>query len=109
SQISSNIRENGFLWFDTACFPVPPVGYFGNSGPTVINAPGRHNWDLSVEKSLRLPGPPVLLRFRLEVFNAFNHAQFHSPDGDSGAGANFGRISATHAPRLLQLATKVSW
>ena len=39
-QLSGNIRNNGFLWFDTACFPSPRVGYFGNSGPTVLNGPG---------------------------------------------------------------------
>jgi hypothetical protein len=109
SELSGNIRENGFLWFDTTCFPVPPVGYFGNSGPTVLNAPGHHNWDLSVEKSLPLPAPSMFLRMRLEMFNAFNHAQFQPPSGDSGAGENFGRISGTHAPRLLQLAMKLSW
>ena len=33
SVLSGNIRNNGFQWFDTACFPVPPTGYFGNSEP----------------------------------------------------------------------------
>jgi hypothetical protein len=51
SEISGNLRSNGFLWFDTDCFPVPAVGYFGNSGRTVINGPGLNNWDLGVEKS----------------------------------------------------------
>ena len=31
-QLSGNVRNNGFLWFDTACFPLARVGYFGNSG-----------------------------------------------------------------------------
>ena len=47
-QLSGNVRNNGFLWFDTACFPSPRVGYFGNSGPTVLNGPGVNNWDLGV-------------------------------------------------------------
>ena len=49
------------------------------------------------------------LQFRAEMFNAWNHAQFLQPNGDSGAGANFGRISATRPPRLIQLAVKVVW
>ena len=53
-QLSGNVRNNGFLWFDTACFPSPRVGYFGNSGPTVLNGPGVNNWDLGVEKSFPL-------------------------------------------------------
>lgn len=27
-------RKNGFLWFDTSCFPAMPKGYFGNRGRT---------------------------------------------------------------------------
>jgi hypothetical protein len=38
--LSDNTRRNGFLWFDTSCFPLAPVGYFCNSGRTVINGPG---------------------------------------------------------------------
>ena len=37
--LADNIRSNGFLWFDTTCVPVPDVGYFGDSGRTVLNAP----------------------------------------------------------------------
>ena len=40
-QLSGNVRNNGFLWFDTTCFPSPRVRYFGNSGPTVLNGPGQ--------------------------------------------------------------------
>jgi hypothetical protein len=108
-QLSDNIRSNGFLWFDTACFPLARVGYFGNSGPAVLTGPGLANWDLGVEKSFPLGKEATRLEFRAEAFNAWNHAQFLQPNGDSGAGANFGRISATRPPRLIQLAVKLLW
>jgi hypothetical protein len=108
-QLSGNIRGNGFLWFDAACFPVPPVGYFGNSGPTVLSGPGLHNWDLGVEKSFPLAHDSAQLQIRAEMFNAWNHAQFQQPNGDSGAGANFGRISSTRPPRVTQVALKLHW
>jgi hypothetical protein len=107
--LSGNVRNNGFLWFDTSCFAVPAVGYFGNSGPTVLPGPGIHNWDLGVQKSFVLPHEAARLQFRAEMFNAWNHAQFQQPNGDAGAGANFGRISATRPPRLVQLALKLLW
>jgi hypothetical protein len=107
--LASNIRDNGLLWFNTACFTVPAVGYFGNSGATVIYGPGIHNWDLGIQKSFPLRGEAMRLQFRAEMFNAWNHAQFRPPNGDAGAGANFGRISATRMPRLIQLALKVLW
>ena len=85
------------------------MGYFGNSGPTVLNGPGVDNWDMGVEKSFPLRDEATRLQIRAEMFNAWNHAQFLQPNGDSGAGTNFGRISSTRPPRLIQLALKVVW
>jgi hypothetical protein len=108
SQLSGNIRNNGFLWFDPACFPVPTVGYFGNSGATVLYGPGLNNWDLGVAKLIRLT-EFLRLQFRAELFNAWNHAQFQQPDGNAGDGASFGRISAARPPRLIQFVAKLIW
>jgi hypothetical protein len=107
--LAGNVRSNGLLWFDTACFTVPAAGHFGNSGPTVLPGPGIHNWDLGAQKSFPLPGETAKLQFRAELFNAWNGAQFQQPNGDAGAGANFGRIFASRAPRLVQLALKLLW
>jgi hypothetical protein len=106
--LSGNIRGNGFLWFDSACFPIPAAGYFGNSGGTVIYGPGANNWDLAIAKALRLR-ESIAMHFRAEFFNVWNHAQFRQPDGNAGDGANFGRISAARPPRLIQFATKLVW
>jgi hypothetical protein len=108
-RLADNIRENGFLWFDTACFTAPAVGYFGNSGSTVLAGPGIDNWDLGIQKFFLVRGEATGLQFRAEMFNAWNHAQFQQPNGDAGAGANFGRVSATRPLRLIQLALKVVW
>lgn len=108
-QLSDNIRNNGFMWFDTSCFTVPPVGYFGNSGRTVLTGPGLQNWDLGVEKSVAFEHKAATLRIRAEMFNAANRAQFLQPNGDAGAGESFGLISATRPPRVMQLALKLLW
>ena len=34
---------------------------------------------------------------------------FQHPNGDAGAGANFGRVSATRDPRLIQIGIKLLW
>ena len=108
-QLSGNIRNNGFVWFDATCFVIPDVGYFGNSGATVINGPGLNNWDIGVLKTFALVRESVKLQLRGEMFNAWNHAQFAQPNGNAGAGANFGRISATGPPRLVQIAATLLW
>jgi hypothetical protein len=108
-QLSGNTRNNGFLWFDPGCFPNPAVGFFGDSGPTVVNGPGLDNWDVGAEKAFVVPREPVRLHLRGEIFNAWNHTQFQPPNGNSGAGPNFARISASRTPRLIQLALKFDW
>jgi len=105
---SGDIRMNGFLWFNPACFQVPPPGYFGSSGATVLTGPGRNQWDLAIAKSIPLK-EHVALQVRIETFNTWNHTQFQQPDGNVGDGPNFGRISATFPPRVMQLAAKLSW
>jgi hypothetical protein len=106
----SNPRTNGMMWFDPACFPQAAAGYFGNSGRTVIGGPGVNNWDVGLEKIFPLAEhQPLRLMLRLEAFNAWNHTQFQPPNGDAGAGANFGRISASRPPRLIQVGAKLLW
>lgn len=108
SGLSGNIRNNGFLWFDPSCYQVPAAGYFGNSGATVLYGPGINNWDLGMTKLTPLT-ESVDLQIRAEFFNAWNHAQFQQPNGNAGAGANFGRISASRKPRLIQFGAKLIW
>ena len=107
-RFSGNLRSNGFVDFDTSCFSSPPVGFFGNSGRNPIYGPGINNWDLGLQKTFPLPfRERTRFEFRAEFFNAFNHAQFNPPNGNTGSGANFGRISGARAPRLIQLGIKV--
>jgi hypothetical protein len=108
NQLSGNLRNYGFQWFDAACFAIPPSGYFGDSGATVLNGPGIKNWDVGIAKSVTLK-ELVKLQWRGEMFNVWNHTQFQQPDGNAGDGPTFGRISATRPPRLLQVALKVYW
>jgi hypothetical protein len=109
SNFSGNVKNNGFLWFDPSCFPVAPAGHFGDSGRTVLNGPGLNNWDIGVEKSFVLAREATRLQLRAEMFNAWNRVQFDQPNGNAGAGPNFGRISSSRPPRLIQVAAKVYW
>jgi hypothetical protein len=107
SNLLSNLRSNGFLAFDTNCFVNPPTGYFGNAGRDVIYGPGVDNWDIGFQKFFPLGSDKRRLEYRAEMFNAFNHAQFGLPNGNAGAGANFGRVSSAGSPRLIQMGMKL--
>jgi hypothetical protein len=51
------------------------------------------------------------LEFRLEAFNAFNHAQFYGPASVDGEvnDPHFGDIVGAAAPRLVQLAMRFTF
>ena len=120
SSISQDVRNNGFLYFNTSCFSTAATGYFGNSGRGVIYNPGVANWDVSAVKTFSIY---ERLRFELrgEAFNFFNHPIFSmpSPFVDTPApppapGLNpfgfFNTISSTAAAnRQLQFALKLIW
>lgn len=105
--LSGKLRSNGFVWFDKSCFASPAAGYFGNSGRGIMHGPGTNNWDIGIQKNVRLT-ESSRFELRAEFFNAFNHAQFNNPNTTAGD-PNFGIISSARAPRLVQLAGRVVW
>jgi hypothetical protein len=77
----------------------------------VFYGPGIENFDLTLEKNVRL-AESKSLEFRAEAFNAFNHTQFYGPasvDGQVDDAQNFGRIVSAASPRLVQLVGKFSF
>jgi hypothetical protein len=51
----------------------------------------------------------ISFQLRVEMFNAWNHAQFEPPDANAGDKETFGRVSAARTPRLAQVALKFRW
>ncbi|SEF67322.1 TonB-dependent Receptor Plug Domain [Bryocella elongata] len=107
--INHNGRNNQPA-FNTAVFPEEVLGQLGNSRRRMFYGPGIENFDLSLQKSLRL-GEGHALDLRAEGFNVFNHAQFYGPASVDGQveDPNFGRIISAAAPRLIQLVAKFSF
>jgi hypothetical protein len=67
------------LWynFNPAAFTLPSVTSYGigNEQPTVTYGPGIINFDMAIEKSIKLgtEAHPRTLSFKFEAFNVFNH------------------------------------
>ena len=86
----SVIRGQPDQWFDATIFTLPPPGQFGNAGRNILCGPRLVNFDFSVLKDTRL-SERVVLQFRAEFFNLFNHASFDVPvntQGPTGSGGN---------------------
>jgi hypothetical protein len=93
-------------WFDASCFKAAAPGTFGNGGRNTLVGPGRANVDLSIFKQFGIRADHRL-QFRLEVFNAFNRANFAQPNATVDAPLTVGRISSTATDsRQVQLALK---
>jgi Carboxypeptidase regulatory-like domain len=108
-KINTNGR-NGRPAFDTSLFSEETLGQLGNAKRRIFYGPGINNFDLTLKKGLRLTEARSL-DFRVEAFNAFNHAQFYGPASVDGQIENpdFGSIVSAAAPRLMQLAAKFSF
>jgi hypothetical protein len=108
-KINTNGR-NGRPAFDTALFPEENLGQLGNAKRRNFYGPGIENFDMTLQKGLRLSDARSL-EFRAEAFNVFNHAQFYGPAAVDGQreDPSFGQIESAAAPRLVQLAAKFSF
>ncbi len=99
----ADLRTN-LQFIDTSCFEVPERGFFGNSARAPISGPGLNNFDIGIQKRFEVT-ESTFVQFRVEMFNAFNHAQFLNPNGNA-ANRNFGLVGAARAPRLVQFGLK---
>lgn len=103
----NNDPRNGNPAFNTSLFTLPALGQVGTAPRRFFSGPGIDNFDIALEKDLRL-SESRSLEFRLEAFNALNHAQFYGPAAVNGniSSANFGQVVTAAPPRLVQLAGK---
>jgi len=98
-------------WFDTTAFARPPKGSPGNAPKDVFRGPGINNWDASLFKNFPLGSEKRVVQFRGEFYNAFNHTQYSSVNttarfDTTGKQTNlqFGQVTATRSPRVIQFA-----
>jgi len=83
-----------------------PQQPFGNLGRNAFRAPGFEQWDLAVDKSVRIT-ERFNIQFRSEFFNLLNHTNFLIPDPRLSDGASFGTVRATFPPRQIQFGLKL--
>jgi hypothetical protein len=94
-------------WFSTSSFVQPAYGFFGNAGRGIFLGPGLVNFDMALYKDFRV-SERLVIQFRSEFFNVFNHTNFNAPNANFGAG-NFGQITSAKDPRIGEMALKVNF
>jgi hypothetical protein len=88
------------------CYQPSLLGTLGNTKRTLCCGPGISNTDFAILKTIPIT-EAVHADFRAEFFNIFNHTQFFNPDGNVSDGAQFGQVTQTRDPRLVQFALKL--
>jgi hypothetical protein len=97
-------------FFKTECYVapeslVPGDVRYGTAGRSTATGPGLIGTDMSVRKSTAIT-EKIKSEFRAEFFNAANHANFAIPNRNLGDG-NFGKVTDTADPRIIQLGLKL--
>ena len=91
---------------DPCIFQEQSDSAFGAIRPGFFRGPSFQNIDMSVSKSFKI-WKEQRLDFRANFFNAFNIADYSSPDSGISDGANFGKITGTvSGSRNTQLVLK---
>jgi hypothetical protein len=80
---------------------------YGTLPRNYFRGPGFVNFDLAFSKTTALVGERTKLEFRAEFFNIFNHANFQNPVTSITSG-QFGQITTTYDPRIIQLALRLT-
>jgi hypothetical protein len=98
-----------YCFFNPAAFKAPASYTFGAAPRYFSNlrAPGYVNQDLTLAKWFNL-GDKFRLQFAVQMFNAFNHANFGIPDSGVGDGT-MGESSSTQGARQMQGVLKITY
>src|SRR5271154_3892551 len=99
--------RNGRAYFNAAQFPENALGTPGTARRRFFYGPGMDNYDIALLKNVRLTEAKSL-QFRIEAFNAFNHAQFFGAQAVDGNidSSTFGNVISAAPPRLVQFGAK---
>ena len=94
-------------YLNRAAFAPNALGTFGTLGRNTYRAPGFASYDFGLFKNFRIK-ERVNTTFRFEAFNAFNRTNLGVPNNAQNS-VQFMRITSADAPRVLQLALRLTF
>jgi hypothetical protein len=101
-------------WYDPCAFSLPAAGTYGSLGRNTLIGPGLANVDMALEKVFKVYDR-FDVKFRTEMFNVLNHANFGLPGTSpltaaGTANATAGRLTyTTTSARQIQFALRLSF
>jgi hypothetical protein len=98
----ANARFGGQVFFNNG------PGQTGALENYFLNGPFFFNWDASVIKNIPIK-ENLRVQVRAEAFNVLNRANFFVGQAQAVGSTNFGRISSTFGPRIMQLVGRIEF
>ncbi|MFZ0302829.1 MAG: TonB-dependent receptor [Terracidiphilus sp.] len=92
-------------WFNIADFVPNAIGTYGNIGKDSLRGPRLFTTDMALLKTGKA-SERIGYEFRAEFYNVFNNVNFGAPDAGL-QDSNFGQISSSGDPRIMQMALKI--
>ena len=92
-------------WFDTSTFAAPAYGFFGSASNGMIRGPAYTSVNVALYKTFPIISR-LAMQFRAEAFNVANHPNFEGVSTSLGSG-NFGQVTSSRDPRILEFALKL--
>lgn len=92
----------------TGVFKNPGLDTIGNVGFNTYRGPGFFNTDLAITKGFTI-WESVVVKFRMDAFNAFNHINPGNPGGNIESAGTIGGEGAGGAPRQLEFALRLQF
>ncbi|HXQ26756.1 MAG TPA: TonB-dependent receptor [Candidatus Acidoferrales bacterium] len=86
----------------------PSLRTYGTFRRNSLRGPGLVNMDLSLSKTTAIT-ERLKVEIRGDFFNMLNHAEFTNPSTQILDTTNFGRITNTFGPRIIQIAARFSF
>nr|WP_049789454.1 hypothetical protein [Granulicella tundricola] len=106
-----NAADNVFSSPGQGTFTAPGLNTFGNVGRNTAFGPHFFNTDLSVQKSFTIHEGTVF-QLRADGYNAFNHINFGTPNGNIENGGAIGSgpfPNSSSNPRQLQFSGRLQF
>jgi hypothetical protein len=98
----ANARFGGQVFFNNG------PGETGDLENFFLNGPIFFNWDASIIKNIPIK-ENLRVQVRAEAFNVLNRANFFVGQAQAVGSTNFGRITSTFGPRIVQLVGRIEF
>ena len=96
-------------YLDRTTVTVPDAQHpYGTAGRNTAKSAPTYQTDLRIQKDFPLHWEKSRLSFQAECFNVWNKTNFRAPNANR-SNSNYGTITSTFAPRIMQFALRFSF